>query len=143
MLVMLMQLLMRNNIISDKEIIEDYYRSNNAVIKPKKHHHRTSKRNEGSAASAAAIVVVGGNDKSSRIIKMDKRVFSGTNREAMVSTLEGLRRRYGHDEGGSRFGFDRTVPRYFDLIGFNESWRKRFRTAFIKKNNNNIRRSRL
>jgi hypothetical protein len=164
MLVMLMQLLMGTTVISDNEIIEDYYRSNNnAVIKSK---HR--RRNEGSAtatassAAAAAIIVGGGgendndNHKSSRIIKMDKRVFSGTNREAMISTLEGLRRRYGYNndddderEGGStRFGgFDRTVPRYFDLIGFNDSWRKRFRNVFIKKKNtntgNNIRRSRL
>ncbi|OEU09727.1 hypothetical protein FRACYDRAFT_264052 [Fragilariopsis cylindrus CCMP1102] len=163
MLVMLMQLLMGNTIISDEEIIEDYYRSNsNAVIKSK--HCR---RNEGSvtatasSAAAAAIVVVDGgggndndNDKSlARIIKIDKRVFSGTNREAMISTLEGLRRRYGYnndegEDGSTRFGsFDRTVPRYFDLIGFNDSWRKRFRNVFIKKkkNNtgNNIRRSRL
>jgi hypothetical protein len=145
MLVMLMQLSMGNN-ISDEEIIEDYYRSN-ALIKP--NHLRTSRQNEGSAASAAAaaIVVVGGNDNSSRIIKMDKRAFSGTNREAMISTLEGLRRRYGDDEGGSRYGFDRTVPRYFDLIGFNDSWRKRFRNVFIKNdsgdNQSNIRISRL
>lgn len=162
---MLMQLLMGNTIISDNEIIEDYYRSNNNNAVNIKSKHR--RRNEGSAAAssaaAAAIIVVGGggendndNHKSSRIIKMDKRVFSGTNREAMISTLEGLRRRYGHNdnddegEGGSttRFGgFDRTIPRYFDLIGFNDSWRKRFRNVFIqkKKNNtgNNIRRSRL
>ena len=152
---MLMQLLMGNTIISDNEIIEDYYRSNNNNAVNIKSKHR--RRNEGSAtssAAAAAIVVVGGggNDNSSRIIKMDKRVFSGTNREAMISTLEGLRRRYGHNdegEGGSspRFvGFDRTIPRYFDLIGFNDSWRKRFRNVFIKKKNNtgnNIRRSRL
>ncbi|OEU06375.1 hypothetical protein FRACYDRAFT_254834 [Fragilariopsis cylindrus CCMP1102] len=163
MLVMLMQLLMGTTIISDNEIIEDYYRSNNnAAVNIKSKHRR---RNEGSAtatassAAAAAIVVVGGggNDNSSaRSIKMDKRVFSGTNREAMISTLEGLRRRYGHNdnddegEGGSttRFGgFDRTIPRYFDLIGFSDSWRKRFRNVFIKKKNtntgNNIRRSRL
>jgi hypothetical protein len=157
MLVMLMQLLMGNTIISDNEIIEDYYRSNNnAVIKSK---HR--RRNEGSAtatassAAAAAIIVVGDeNDNSSaRSIKMDKRVFGGTNREAMISTLEGLRRRYGHtddegEDGSTRFGgFDRTVPRYFDLIGFSDSWRKRFRNVFIKKKKNNtgynIRRSRL
>ena len=79
------------------------------------------------------------------MIKMDKNVFSGTNREAMISTLEGLRRRYGYgyvdddiEEGGSSrfdsdFDFDRTVPRYFDIIGFNESWRKRFRNVFIIK----------
>ena len=158
---MLMQLLMGNTIISDNEIIEDYYRSNNNNAVNIKSKHR--RRNEGSAtaiassAAAAAIVVVGGgnDNSSSRIMKMDKRVFSGTNREAMISTLEGLRRRYGHnddddDEGGStRFsgGFDRTVPRYFDVIGFNDSWRKRFRNVFIKmkkKNTgNNIRRSRL
>ena len=155
MLVMLMQLLMGNTIISDDEIIEDYYRSNNNdAVNIKSKHHR---RNEGSAtassAAAAAAIVV--NDKSSsRIIKMDKRIFSGTNREAMILTLEGLRRRYGHNnndkgEGGSTRvgGFDRTVPRYFDLIGFNDSWRKRFRNVFIqkKKNNtgNNIQRSRL
>jgi hypothetical protein len=64
----------------------------------------------------------------------------------MISTLEGLRRRYGYvdddiEEGGSsrsRFDsdFDRTVPRYFDIIGFNESWRKRFRNVFIIKKKN-------
>ena len=141
---MLMQLLIGNEVISDDEIIEDYYRSNveTTRIVPK----TPARCRDGVPSAAAAAMVVntvgtGSNndnhsDSDNKRIKMDKNVFGGTNRPAMISTLEGLRCRHSHiddvRDSSSRFErlFDRTIPRYFDLIGFDELWRKRFRKAF-------------
>ena len=138
---MLMQLLM-GNVISDEEIIQDYYRSNAettriAVLKNSKGDNGSdAARTEDapSAAAAAMAMVVNANvnantvgtgsstGRNNKRIKMDKIIFGGTNRPAMISTLEGLRHRHGQ--------FDRAIPRYFDRIGFDESWRKRFRKSF-------------
>ena len=85
--------------VSDKEIIDDYHRSNQAFP------------NEGNNNSAAAnMAVVKG--------KLDKRIFSGTNPEAMRQTLTFLRQQYGS-----------IVPGYTDAIGFDAPWRERFQNA--------------
>lgn len=84
--------------VSDDEIIEDYFLSNASFQK---------KKEESSAAAAAAT-------SASSKGKLDRTIFSGTNRNAMVATLAFLRSKYGS-----------VSPGYLDQIGFNEQWRRR------------------
>jgi Tyrosine phosphatase family len=92
MLVMLLQSLLG---VSDDEIIDDYFRSNESFQKKK-----------GSSSSAAAAAAAKG--------KLDRSIFSGTNRQAMITTLEFLRSKYGS-----------VSPGYLDDIGFDDDWRRR------------------
>ena len=128
MLAMLMQLLVG---CSDDVIVEDYYRSNAELAR------ETTPFNNSQAPSAAAEALAMQSRSSNTInsksttnsgrlvrIRMDASVFSGTNRPAMVSTLEGLRQRHGP-----------SLERYFDGIGFDDSWRKRFRAVFGNNSN--------
>ena len=89
MLVMLLQSILG---LSDEQIVNDYYLSNKML------------EDEGSAA-------VDGIRKRG---KLDRKFFSGANREAMVATLKFLRGKYGS-----------ISPGYLDSIGFNSSWRRR------------------
>ena len=113
MLAMLMQLLTG---CSDTIIVDDYYRSNAAfavaVAVPS-----SSLASSEDASSAAAAMFTKQNTTTQKV-RMDASVFRGTNRPAMVSTLEGLRLRHGPSFG------------YFDCIGFDSSWRKRFVKVF-------------
>lgn len=137
---MLMQLLMG---CSDEVIVEDYHRSNaefTGTAAAAAGGGGTAKEEVSSAAAALAMVGTEGNrDNSPRsgsmnsqrgpnhrsvVVRMDKVVFRGTNRRAMVSTLEGLRLRHGSSNG------------YFDAIGFDESWRKRFVNVFVNDGTN-------
>lgn len=106
MLVMLLQSLLG---ISDEIIIDDYFRSNLMLS--------SARRNDGSAAAE------GGTNESSRQRrrgKLDRNFFSGTNREAMITTLDFLRSKYG------------TIsPGYLDSIGFGDSWRRRLVACLV------------
>lgn len=110
MLAMLMQLLLG---CSDEIIVEDYYQSNAEFVK-RYASPSTSANHENSSAAAAAVVLNGQTNR----VRMDATVFRGTNRAAMVTTLEGLRKRHGQN-----------LDTYFDRIGFDDSWRKRFVAA--------------
>jgi Tyrosine phosphatase family len=90
MLVMLLQSLLG---VSDDEIIDDYFRSNESFQKKK------------DSSSAGAAATKG---------KLDRSIFSGTNRQAMITTLEFLRSKYGS-----------VSPGYLDDIGFDDDWRRR------------------
>ncbi|CAJ1925934.1 unnamed protein product [Cylindrotheca closterium] len=87
MLVMLLQALTE---FSDDVIIDDYIASDNMAIK-----------------------ALGERDYSGGL---DHEIFSGATKEAMVSTLDYLRQKYGS-----------ISPGYFDHIGFNNIWRRRLR----------------
>lgn len=99
MLVMLLQSLLG---FSDEIIISDYYRSNEMLSSA-----RRGKVQDGSAAAEGRIRQKG---------KLDRKFFSGTNKAAMITTLEFLRSKYGS-----------ISPGYLDSIGFDESWRRRLR----------------
>mmetsp|Transcript_9115 Transcript_9115/g.22631 ORF Transcript_9115/g.22631 Transcript_9115/m.22631 type:complete len:407 (+) Transcript_9115:90-1310(+) len=111
MLAMLMQLLMG---CSDTIIVDDYYLSNAAFATAAAAAASASSED---AASAAAAMLTKQNTTTQKV-RMDASVFRGTNRAAMVSTLEGLRLRHGPSFG------------YFDFIGFDSSWRRRFVKVF-------------
>lgn len=66
----------------------------------------------GSSAAASDVAY-----KPRRKGKLDRRVFSGAPKEACVGALEFIRRQYGSVDG------------YLDALGFDESWRQRFRAA--------------
>ena len=175
MLIMLMQLLIG---LSDAEIIDDYDRSNDALagyhaerIKQKRQQRRRTvqdrRRNdvvvpdttqhEAATSAAAAAMIAATRVVAPPRIKMDKRIFSGTNKAAMIATLEGLRcRRYNNTHHSADADASTTTTTtttintrtsipfpYFDSIGFHASWRTRFRAVFQiqsqkkKKNNNN------
>ena len=123
MLAMLMQLLLGKDRVSDEDIVEDYYRSNDAI-------RESGKNDSADPSSAAAAVVVDvdvdvdvSREKTSskhnirsqivhRRVRMDKAVFSGTNRPAMISTLKGLRQRYGSQNSNSRMTMNRNNNSY-------------------------------
>jgi hypothetical protein len=120
MLAMLMQLLVG---CSDEVIVEDYYRSNAEFVVGGV---SASSSNETSSSAAASAMVArrdnnvpNNNNNRTTIVLMDGSVFRGTNRPAMVATLKGLRFRHG-----------RSLEGYFDRIGFDDSWRKRFVAVF-------------
>lgn len=94
--------------VSDEEIIDDYFRSNGNFHKPGKSHDGES--SVAAAAAAAATKATKG--------KLDRRIFSGTNRQAMVDTLAFLREHYGS-----------VSPGYLDAIGFDERWRRRLKAV--------------
>ena len=120
MLAMLMQLLMK---CSDDVIVEDYYRSNAAFAVSGADHDDHDDSSSTAAAAAVAMPTANRPRRNRRgRTRMDKRVFRGTSRSAMVSTLEGLRSRHG---AGGPF-----LEGYFDAIGFDSSWRSRFVAVF-------------
>jgi len=184
MLIMLMQLLIG---LSDAEIIDDYYRSNDSLVdyhagrkKQQQQQQQRQTKKEGrrnvikvdttqdkASAAAAAIIAVGTSTTTTTKvapprIKMETRIFGGTNKAAMISTLEGLRHRYSSSSttttndhaddddasttsnASTRSSSSSRIPiHYFDSIGFHESWRTRFRNVFkIKKNDTSIVRQR-
>ena len=98
MVIMLLQSLLE---MTDEEIIEDYYLSNKML-------NGCADTGEGSAAAAISTRDVGATRGKG------EGIFSGTNRWAMVATLESLRRRYGS-----------VSPGYLDSIDFDSSWRSR------------------
>lgn len=55
--------------------------------------------------------------------KLNKSFFAGSPKAAMISTLTFIRSKYG------------SIDSYLDFIGFNLSWRRRFREAMQKENN--------
>jgi protein tyrosine/serine phosphatase len=103
MLVMLLQSLLA---VPDEVILDDYLRSNG--------NFHTPSNDRGSSAAAATVAAA----KSIRG-RLDRSIFSGTNRRAMVDTLAFLRDRYGS-----------VSPGYLDAIGFDETWRRRLKAIF-------------
>ena len=91
--------------LSDEEIIADYHLSD-----------ALRKRDEGSAAADQ----FGGKVKKKG--KLDRSVFSGAPKEAMIETLTWIRAQYGSIN-----------PGYLDGIGFDRQWRDRFVKAVTKK----------
>ena len=91
--------------ISDEEIIADYHLSDTL-----------RKRDEGSAAADQ----FGGKVKKKG--SLDRSVFSGAPKEAMVETLAWIRDQYGSIN-----------PGYLDSIGFDRRWRDRFVKVVTKK----------
>jgi len=61
--------------------------------------------------------------------RLDRRVFSGAPKQAMRDTLDLLKKDYGS-----------VCPGYLNSIGFDESWRNRFRNLILekKKENNDV-----
>ena len=109
---MLMQLLVG---CSDEIIVDDYFQSNAEFVNQDTPATLTTTNYERS--SAAASMLLSSQRRSDRV-RMDATVFRGTNRAAMVTTLEGLRQRHGPH-----------LDTYFDCIGFDNSWRRRFVAA--------------
>ena len=101
MLVMLLQSILG---VPDHIIVEDYY---------------TSDKISWHGGSAAAVAALGERQYG----RLDPVVFSRATREAMVSTLEYLRRKYGS-----------ISPGYLDHIGFTNEWRQRI-LRHLKKSN--------
>ena len=91
--------------LSDEEIIADYHLSD-----------ALRKRDEGSAAADQ----FGGKVKKKG--KLDRSLFSGAPKEAMIETLTWIRAQYGSIN-----------PGYLDGIGFDRQWRDRFVKAVTKK----------
>lgn len=91
--------------LSDEEIIADYHLSDTL-----------RKRDEGSAAADQ----FGGKVKKKG--SLDRSVFSGAPKEAMVETLAWIRDQYGSIN-----------PGYLDSIGFDRRWRDRFVKVVTKK----------
>ena len=91
--------------LNDEEIIADYHLSD-----------ALRKRDEGSAAADQ----FGGKVKKKG--KLDRSVFSGAPKEAMIETLAWIRAQYGSIN-----------PGYLDSIGFDRQWRDRFVKAVTKK----------
>jgi hypothetical protein len=102
MLVMLLQSLLG---VSDRTIIADYFMSNQMLQQD------SAGGGEGGSAAANTIRTRG---------KMDRRFFSGTNEQAMISTLHFLRGKYGS-----------VSPGYLDAIGFDASWRNRLSAVLV------------
>jgi protein tyrosine/serine phosphatase len=92
MLVMLCQSILG---VSDEEIVEDYFKSDSMR-----------------ESSASDIV------KPRRKGKLDRNVFAGSPREAMLQTLDYIRTKYGS-----------VSPAYVDSIGFDQAWRERLQKA--------------
>jgi hypothetical protein len=90
MMVMLLQSLLG---VSDQDIVADYFLSN-----------QMKRTNAGSAAA----------EQGRQRGKLDRKFFSGTNEQAMITTLAFLRNKYGS-----------VSPGYLDAIGFDELWRNR------------------
>jgi hypothetical protein len=57
--------------------------------------------------------------------RLSRKLFSGTNPEAMITTLDFLRGKYGS-----------VSPGYLDSIGFDSPWRQRLLQVLVLKNNN-------
>lgn len=86
--------------LSDTEIIEDYYMSNRML----------QNNNNDNESSAAAQQVQQRQQRG----RLNRSFFGGTNREAMITTLQFLRTKYKS-----------VSPGYLDSIGFDSTWRER------------------
>jgi hypothetical protein len=133
MLAMLLQSLLG---VSDDEIIDDYHKSNDSFLHKRKSKSTTDGDEPSSAATAATVTTTtttttttSGKNQSTSTTKgrLDRNIFSGTNPEAMVTTLQFLRQKYGS-----------VSPGYLDEIGFNESWRRRLISVFATTSDGRI-----
>jgi hypothetical protein len=106
MLVMLLQSMLG---LRDEDIVADYYLSNEMLKKD-------------DSGSAAAGEIRG---------RISRKFFSGTNPEAMITTLDFLRSKYGS-----------VSPGYLDSIGFDSQWRQRM-LQLLKNGSSPTTRSRL
>jgi Tyrosine phosphatase family len=100
MLAMLIQIILG---VPDDVIISDYFQSNKELL-------GTTETGQSNGAGSSAATTLEG--------KLDRRIFSGTSREAMIATLHYTRSTYG--------SFDN----YLDAIGFDKTWRRRLRSTF-------------
>lgn len=98
MLVMLLQSILG---VCDLNIVADYFRSNQMLL------------GNADVGSAAA-------DEIRPRGKLDRNFFSGTNKQAMISTLHFLRDKYG------------SVSGYLDSINFDQTWRTRLASVLIR-----------
>jgi hypothetical protein len=78
-------------------------------------------------ASSASEVM-----KPRRKGKLDRNVFAGSPREACVGALDFVRSKYGS-----------VCPGYLDAIGFDEQWRRRFRSIAMTKQEASLQISKL
>ncbi|KAL3894335.1 MAG: hypothetical protein SGARI_007777 [Bacillariaceae sp.] len=101
--------------VPDETIIEDYFRSNGNYQKP-------GKKSEADDGSAAASAATGPATNKSTKGKLDRNIFSGTNRQAMIDTLAFLRSKYGS-----------VSPGYLDAIGFDKAWRRRLTSVLVPR----------
>ena len=106
--------------LSDEEIIEDYHLSDQMAT------NQTTTMTTGSAAMNHAVNKTDDPSSSTDTTKstrkrgkLDRTVFSGAPRVAMVETLSFIRSKYGS-----------VCPGYLDAIGFDSEWRRRYRAAF-------------
>jgi hypothetical protein len=119
MLAMLLQSLLG---VSDDEIIDDYHKSNDSFLHKRKSKSTTEGDESSSAAASATVATTTtttttsakNQSISSTKGRLDRNIFSGTNPEAMATTLQFLRQKYGS-----------VSPGYLDDIGFDDSWRRR------------------
>jgi hypothetical protein len=118
MLAMLLQSLLG---VSDDEIIDDYHKSNDSFLHQRKSKSTTEGDESSSSAAAATVATTTTTTTSAKNQsisstkgRLDRNIFSGTNPEAMATTLQFLRQKYGS-----------VSPGYLDDIGFDDSWRRR------------------
>ena len=97
--------------IDDEIIIEDYYKSNKEM---------NNNVGDGSAAiDNASTTTTAATRRTAKALQrkrgqLDWNIFSGTNQQAMIDTLQYLRIKYGS-----------VTPGYLDSIGFDIIWRER------------------
>ena len=97
--------------IDDEIIIEDYYKSNKEM---------NNNVGDGSAAiDNASTTTTAATRRTAKALQrkrgqLDWNIFSGTNQQAMIDTLQYLRIKYGS-----------VNPGYLDSIGFDIIWRER------------------
>lgn len=119
MLSMLVQLILG---VSDEVIIDDYYKSNEGLglLSLNDDPACTKPRTRQSSSAAAAVAKTKSQrEGTTQEGKLDRNIFSGTTREAMVTTLEYIRSKY--------VSFDL----YLDEIGFDVRWRQRLRSSLL------------
>ena len=104
MVVMLLQSILG---VSDVDIVADYFKSNEMLVGT----------DVGSAAAATTTTTT---NKIRPRGKLDRNFFSGTNEQAMISTLHFLREKYGS-----------VSPGYLDSIEFDQGWRNRLASVLI------------
>lgn len=113
--------------LNDEDIIGDYH------LTEKMKHFESSK--EGSKAAEVLQKSKGSSDGGSTKGKLDRTIFSGAPKEAMIDTLAFIRNKYG------------SVIEYLDSIGFDSQWRERFLKCVEKEEdmikNDNLPQSRL
>jgi len=113
--------------LNDEAIIGDYH------LTEKMKHFESSKK--GSKAAEVLQKSKSSSDGGSTKGKLDRTIFSGAPKEAMIDTLAFIRNKYG------------SVIEYLDSIGFDSQWRERFQKCVEKEEdiikNVNLPQSRL